>query len=143
MAAAAPMTVAMAAIRRLLPPPYDREALPPRQITDEAVERVGAEEELDEGHKQALTALSHFGYGAAMGATYERVLGGKREPTAANGALFGLAVWGVSYLGWLPALDFSPAAPREPAERNSMMVVSHLVWGGVTGWLLSRFPDEL
>jgi hypothetical protein len=137
MAATVPMTASMVVIRRLLPPPHEREELPPRQITEESVDRTGIGRALDEEDRSNLTALTHFGYGAGLGLVYDRLFGGRR-PTALQGALFGLGAWAVGYLGWIPALRYSPAAEREPASRNVMMVASHVVWGLSASWLQAR-----
>lgn len=45
------------------------------------------------------------------------------------GAGFGMLVWATSYLGWIPALRLSPAAPRAPKGENLMMIAAHLVFG--------------
>jgi uncharacterized membrane protein YagU involved in acid resistance len=67
---------------------------------------------------------------------YSVLFGRRRRAAPRHGAAYGLAAWAFGYLGWIPALGYSPAAAREPGERNFMMIASHLVWGGVAGWLL-------
>ena len=55
---------------------------------------------------------------------------------AARGALFGLLVWGVSYLGWVPAAKILPPAHRDRRDRQVTMVIAHLVFGASLGLLL-------
>lgn len=49
---------------------------------------------------------------------------------AAAGMGYGLLVWVVSYMGWLPAVRLFPYAPKsEPAPRNALMIFAHFVFG--------------
>lgn len=69
LAATAPMTLAMKAMHRNLPP-QDRHPLPPREVTMNIAEKVGLKEHLNEPQRRELTIVSHFAYGAAAGAVY-------------------------------------------------------------------------
>ena len=71
-----------------------------------------------------------------MGSMYSTFTRKIQLPAALKGALFGLVVWGVSYLGWMPAAKFPTAASEEPARRNLLMIVAHLIWGAVTGMVV-------
>src|SRR5437870_2680301 len=53
-----------------------------------------------------------LGYGLTSGAAYAafRHEGG---PPLTDGVLFGLGVWAVGYLGWLPALDIMPPVHKQ------------------------------
>jgi hypothetical protein len=42
---------------------------------------------------------------------------------------YGLGVWAVSYLGYLPALGIRKSAKEDTPQRSAMMIVAHLVWG--------------
>ncbi|MEZ4552489.1 MAG: DUF1440 domain-containing protein [Dehalococcoidia bacterium] len=139
-AATAPMTLFMTLAHRALPM-TERYPLPPRQVTERASERSGVELPRTEGRTLAVTLLAHFAYGAATGALY-----GSRPPAAVpkktlaaavDGALFGLVVWDVSYLGLLPALGLLPPATLHPWRRNALMISAHIVWGGSLGAILS------
>ncbi len=131
LAATVPMTVAMEAMHRALPR-REQYPLPPREIT-ENVERLALGSRLPDEPETALTWLSHFGYGAATGGLYGLVTDRPRLGPAADGAAYGLVVWTVSYLGWLPATGLFPPATREPARRVGLMIAAHLVWGAVAG----------
>src|SRR5919107_176638 len=55
----------------------------------------------------------------------------------AKGITWGLIVWATSYLGLLPATGLHEPATRHPRERNLLMILAHVVWGGALGLLLS------
>ena len=118
-------------------------ALPPQQITVNALDAMDVDDDLGRTQVAALAALNHFGYGAAMGSIYG-ALTSARQPTfpVLSGIEYGLFVWGFSYLGLLPSLGLYRAAFREPAERNLLMLTAHIVWGGGLGLLteISRQP---
>src|SRR5690606_17615601 len=85
---------------------------------------------------EALTMVAHHGYGASMGAVYGGLQGANQSTSPViNGMCFGLFVWAMSYCGWLPAMGMDASATREPAQRNALTLLAHLLWGGTTGWL--------
>jgi uncharacterized membrane protein YagU involved in acid resistance len=135
--ATAPMTVVMAILFRFLPR-HEQYPLPPRQIEERVSHEAGIGHRMDEGEHRVLTTLAHFGYGALTGAGYGLVAHALRPPPLLAGSGFGLVVWLVSYLGWLPALKILPSATEQPGGRNMLMITAHLVWGAVLGWLTQR-----
>lgn len=137
-AATVPMTVAMKILHNNLPDDEDY-PLPPREIIDEAVRQVELQDQLSEETKTALTFAGHFAYGTATGAIYPVLFS---QPNAANGAVYGLAVWGASYLGWLPAAGILGSAVHHPARRVALMVTAHLVWGTAIGALAQTMKSE-
>lgn len=85
-----------------------------------------------EGPHRALAA--HFAFGAATGALYGAATSHKHvSPGITSGVMFGLGVWAASYLGWVPLTGLMPPASQQPAQRNAMMVASHIVWGAALG----------
>lgn len=132
-------TATMAAAHRLLPG-SQRYPIPPFEIT-EAVQGG----RLPGPGQEATTSLLHYGYGAAAGAAY-----GVAAPHLPGGAgpasaiAWGLAVWGVSYLGWLPAAGILTPATRHPPRRTAMMIAAHIAWGAALGMLTRRLaaPSE-
>jgi uncharacterized membrane protein YagU involved in acid resistance len=130
--ATAPMTAAMTGLRRGHASAR-LQAIPPRQITETVAARAHVRRALDAEQLSAATYGAHVGYGAATGALYPAFASRVGGPAVLTGALYGLAVWGASYLGWLPAAGILRSALREPAGRNLMMVASHLVWGAALG----------
>lgn len=117
-----PMTWTMLRMRREEPREWFK-SLPPRLITLRLAHRTGLGRRLDRKEKRGLIWLSHLGYGASMGGLYAML------PLKMAGPLYGLAVWAVSYLGFMPALSLHRSAVRDPVSRNRLMIASHLVWG--------------
>jgi uncharacterized membrane protein YagU involved in acid resistance len=122
----AAMTAAMRALHRRLPP-QQRYPLPPREIVQEVLPEP-AERRIVEDHRQSLTMVAHFGYGAATGALYAAARP-RASPTL--GALYGVLVWRVSYLGWIPGARILKPATQHPGRRNVLMIACHLVWGAI------------
>lgn len=115
-------------------PHQQKKPLPPAQLTAEITSpflKTGSE----------LTLVSHFGYGVLCGTFYSAWQARRKNKTARSssasaafeGSVFGLAIWGLSYLGWIPALRLSPSATHLSASRNSMMILGHLIWGASLG----------
>ncbi len=136
-----PMTVVMLILHRLLPK-WQKYALPPQEITDEFAKRTHLKKRMDKEQLLGAALVSHFGYGAAMGILYTTLTRMLPLPAVVRGMLFGLVVWGGSYLGLLPSLGFSESAVREPLRRNLLMILSHLVWGSTTGIIASIFEQR-
>jgi uncharacterized membrane protein YagU involved in acid resistance len=130
--ATAPMSMVMILLHHYLPQ-RQRYALPPRQIHDRVAAKSEVIRHIEE--PEATTLVSHFAYGATAGALYAGMVRQKPSASILAGIVFGLAVWAGSYQGWIPALQILPPATEQPLERNLLMVASHVVWGGVTGWL--------
>ncbi len=127
-----PMTLFMLTTQQLLPK-GQRYALPPEIIIEELSKRTNIKLHLNKKLLQGTTLLSHFGYGAAMGALYSPLARTSFLPAFVRGTLFGLGVWTASYLGLLPLLHFRAAGDREPGLRNLLMLTSHVVWGATMG----------
>jgi uncharacterized membrane protein YagU involved in acid resistance len=132
-----PMTLFMEAAHPFLPPDQQY-PLPPREITEKVTEQTGLKEGLDKGDTVALTYLAHFGYGTAAGLIYGVVAPVLPGPAWAKGMTFGVAVWAASYLGLLPSLDILRPATEHPAERNELMIASHLIWGATLGAITTQ-----
>lgn len=130
--ATAPMSISMLIGWSLLPK-REKYPLPPRLITDEIIERVGLEDQMSEDQLVGLTIFSHFGYGAAFGATYALFEAQMPMHSSLKGALAGLALWTASYLGWLPAVGILRPATRHPWRRSLLMIIAHVVWGVTLG----------
>lgn len=127
-----PMTLAMGSLHRRLPW-WERYSLPPRQVSERLAPKVGLRKHFDEEKERGVTLASHFGYGTAMGAVYAPVAQRVGAPWVVSGPAFGLAVWAGSHLGLLPALGILSSAMKQPAERNALMIVAHLVRGASLG----------
>jgi len=138
--ATVPMTAAMLSLHRALPA-RERHALPPRRITMRAARKGRVAHQLDEADRTAATYAAHFGYGTATGAVYGALAPHVPGRPLVKGTSYGLVVWALSYLGLLPALDLHRPATREPAERNALMIVAHVVWGATLGVMTDRLTQ--
>jgi hypothetical protein len=117
--------------------------IPPHEIASNAVDRTPARDEADAEERRSIGWLSHFAFGAGAGAIYALLRNVVRTPGPAtlHGAGYALAIWLVSYLGWIPALSLLPPADRDEPGRQPAMVAAHLVFGAVLGALVqSRLP---
>lgn len=132
--ATAPMTLAMKAAQRMLPP-QERHPLPPRRVTMRALRKTGVRPhvDLDEGERRGLTLAAHYGYGAAAGSVFGLLAPRNLRDAVAAGVGYGLLVWAGSYFGLLPALGLHPPATKESSPRNGMMIAAHVVWGATLG----------
>ena len=99
---------------------------PPRKITRAGVRAVNGS--ATKGELDALSWVSHFAFGAAMGAAYG-LLVGDRRPSIASGVLFGTAVWAVSYAGWVPAMGIMASPSHDRPMRPEVMLVAHWAYG--------------
>lgn len=140
MAATLPMTAAIAVCQSRLPLSDQFTAPPPHQVAMDTARAVGLHSRLDLDDRVLLTIASHFGYGAAAGMLYGALAEEEDPSPVLRGIGFGCAVWGGSYLGWLPAAGFRAAAHRMSLRRNLMMFAAHVVWGATLGTLFSRRP---
>jgi uncharacterized membrane protein YagU involved in acid resistance len=96
---------------------------------------------MNKPQRVGATLIMHFGYGSNMGMLYALLSCRVPLPPALKGAIFGLLVWAGSYLGIAPTLELSEAAPKQPWQRNMLMIGAHLVWGtalGITEDMLER-----
>lgn len=104
----------------------------PKQIV-ERVEEAVAPGALTEAEEMRLTMPAHYGYGGTMGAVYGPVrhrLAGLPAPVV--GALFGLGVWALGYVGWLPAIGVREGTAAGSRRRMVAPLVAHLVYGAAT-----------
>lgn len=136
-----PMTIFMLATQRFLPKRQQYE-LPPEIITKELARRAHLRHHLNKQLILSATTVSHFGYGAVMGAAFGPLQKRVPLPAVAQGILFGLVVWIASYLGLLPLLGISVSGQREPMRRNLMMIAAHVVWGASMGAMASLLFRE-
>lgn len=144
--ATVPMTVTMNLIRSNLSGSERQRDLPPEEILSASQRHAGPNFEI-------TVDVPHYLYGGFSGAVYalsEGVFAKRfRLRSELSGPLFGLVVWAVSYLGWMPALTAINArasesrATHQSINRNLTMISSHLVWGFVMARLMGRSVAEL
>lgn len=136
-AATLPMSVFLIVAQRFLPW-HEQYPLPPfGEITNSLANKVGLSETKGTPPHKALTAVSHFSYGTAAGSVYASMAPRTSLPAWFSGLLYGLGVWFVSYMGWLPAFRVLPPANKQPRERTIIMIIAHAIWGVATGLLVN------
>jgi uncharacterized membrane protein YagU involved in acid resistance len=128
------MTWTMDVMFRRLPKPY-RYPVPPRELTERISAMAGVCPEPNDARLMTATLASHFGYGALTGAIFPLLMPTRRLLGAASGISYGLAIWAISYLGWIPALGILRPATEHPLRRNGLMIAAHVVWGSVLGFV--------
>jgi hypothetical protein len=142
LAATGPMTLFMMAAHKALPP-EEQQPLPPREITMNAAEAAGVRQDIETaGRRTESTLAAHFGFGATAGLIYSGLAGASGLPAAAEGAVYGLGVWGSNYLGILPALGLVRPATDEPAGRNALMIAANVLWGVCAALMLDRVTRD-
>lgn len=115
---------------------------PPKRIAEAALKSAGGEEKPSQKEIVTLAAASHLAFGMVTGGAFalaKQKLHLKKWPLL-QGIGFGLLVWGVSYKGWVPALDIMPSAEQDRSGRVNTMVAAHVIYGAVLGKILRRYP---
>jgi uncharacterized membrane protein YagU involved in acid resistance len=110
--------------------------LPPKKIASKLLDRGGFDP--SEGQRNALASLLHVAFGAGAGAAFGVVAPRVSVPTLPLGIAYGAAIWGVSYMGWVPALGIMPPADDDRRGRQVVMFVCHLIYGAALGALAGR-----
>jgi uncharacterized membrane protein YagU involved in acid resistance len=112
------------------------EEAPPLRVVDEV---AGAAAQATESggpvardDRTAAAVGSHVLYGVVAGAFYGLIQDELRLP-AVVGPLYGLALWAVGYVGWLPAAGVLPQPWRQRAGDALTPVAAHLAYGVALG----------
>ena len=108
---------------------------PPTTITRFALREAGVDR--PSAAASLIAPFTHLGFGALGGAVFgllRRLVPG--VPGGLLGVSFGLAVWAVSYKGWIPALGILPPPGDDRPGRPVVMVAAHVVYGLVLGRLV-------
>lgn len=108
---------------------------PPRKLTRKMMAAVGLP--LKKRTVDVATVAGHLGYGAGMGALFGLVP--RRSASLWGGLAFGLAVWGASYAGWIPAVGFMRRPSSDRTGRPTAMILAHLVYGATLARTLGKF----
>ena len=107
--------------------------LPPRKITERALQAVGAGG-APRPVRSLAAAANHLAFGMACGALYASLGRARRfAPEPIPGILFGTLVWAVSYAGWVPAARILPPPQDDDPRRVATMIGAHVVYGAVLG----------
>jgi uncharacterized membrane protein YagU involved in acid resistance len=115
-------------------PDSEKQPLPPAQLTENVVRKTGFTKNWSSEMQAEATMISHYGYGAAAGIAYALLADKVPGNSLIKGGLFGLGVWAASYYGIIPSLKLSPSGDDMSKERNTMMALTHVVWGASLGF---------
>jgi len=102
---------------------------PPDQIVEAAAAKAGTTPPRPPA-RGVLVWLAHFAFGAAMGVLFRWL---RPNGRVAEGVVFGIALWGVSYQGVLPAARLLPPATRDDTRRQAVNLLAHCVYGVALG----------
>jgi uncharacterized membrane protein YagU involved in acid resistance len=118
---------------KILPEEMRREGFAPRQAVEWAEEQAGRPDALTDTEEEEWAMAAHLAYSAGFGAIYALVRQrADHAPAPVAGALFGLAVWGASFEGWMPALGIMPATTDLPMRKRAPDVMGHVIYGAAT-----------
>ena len=107
---------------------------PPDEIVSDAAHAAGLDP--TETQEDVLASFAHAAFGATNGAVF--ALLPRYGPAPLRGVAQAMAVWAVSYQGWVPALGILPAATRDKPGRPAVMIAAHVVFGAVLGAVEDR-----
>ena len=112
---------------------------PPERIVERGMAAMG--EPADPDAVDVAAGAAHLVFGTGAGALFGVVMA-SRSPSIAQGLAmpWALAIWLVSYFGWIPALRILPPPPEDRPGRAWTMLVAHVVYGGTLGsaWRMLR-----
>lgn len=92
--------------------------------------------------RHLVDQLLHFGYGASWGKLYGflQARGVPNSPTTVT--LFGVTQWAFGALVLFPALGIGKPAWEQDARENVVNVAAHLLYAGVTAFLVEEFARQ-
>lgn len=108
--------------------------MPPEKVTAKLLNEAGIHRSAKE--QDAIATALHFGFGAGAGAAFALMAPRPLAVRVPAGMAYGAAIWGVSYMGWVPAVGIMPAADRDRRDRQAVMLAAHLVFGAALGVLV-------
>lgn len=134
MAGTAAMTLMMRKVApKVIPAEMRPDEFVPKKAVEWAEEQAGESHALTESQEMKVAMAAHFTYGSGNGALYG-LLRSRLDglPAPLMGALFGVALWAVSFEGWMPALGVMEAPTEKSPRKVPMPVMAHLVYGVTT-----------
>jgi len=115
---------------------------PPKQTTEKIQQLAPVRHRLPEPVFRASWSAAHLVYGSACGVLYALTRPLLPASPVVAGAGFGIAVWGVSYVGLMPGLGLYPGPKADSTPRVAVMIVAHLVFGVIVAeterWLIDE-----
>ncbi len=117
--------------------------MPPRLISDRFLEAVRMKQKTPPRGRRVLAAALHFLFGgtcgALLGAASAALPIRSRRATMGTALAYAAGIWAASYAGWVPALRVLPPPHHDRKDRQTAMLLAHLVYGATLGTSLK--PD--
>lgn len=127
-------------VPRVMPKQVQPDAFVPKEAVEWTEARIKRPHALSESQEMKAAVSAHLGYSALTGSLYALARPTVRSlPTPLAGALFGLAVWGVSFEGWMPALGMKERTTAKPTQKWFVPIMGHMVYGVVTALSYEAF----
>lgn len=117
-------TAAKSVAEKLYPPRVHGEPEPPVALAEKI-----AGHPLDDQSKAVASEAIHWGFGAAVGATYGALAEFYPAATAKEGASFGLALMTLTHETALPAMGLAAPAEEQTTREHTSEAATHLVYG--------------
>lgn len=118
---------------RVLPEEMRPDGFAPKKAVEWTEEETGRPEALSEGQEMKVAMVGHLGYSAAAGAVYGLAREEVRSvPTPLAGAALGLALWVLSFEGWMPAVGIMERTTEKPMKKWPAPIMGHVLFGVVT-----------
>src|SRR3712207_2943075 len=134
------MTMFMRATQRV---GFYQKELPPTKVTRAATKTLGLQRFVSAEQETVLTGIGHWAFGMVGGALFGIASRATdRVPALPGGLMFGLLVWAVSYMGWVPALGILPQPWNQRAAHGLMPLYAHVVYGATLGWVFRRLEQR-
>lgn len=111
---------------------------PPRKITRAALRKVAPGVARDSDALDIASVITHFAFGAGMGALYGILPQHAQRSRIARGMLFGSGIWTTSYMGWVPALGIMKPPSEDRPGRPTAMLAAHWVFGTTLSAVFAR-----
>lgn len=121
---------------------YQKE-LPPTKVTRAATKTLGIRHFVSSEEETLLTGIMHWAFGMVGGACFGIASkASDRMPARSGGLVFGLLVWAVSYMGWVPALGILPMPWNERGKHGLMPLFAHVIYGATLGMVFDRLEQR-
>lgn len=118
---------------KVLPEEMRPDGFAPKKAVEWTEEETGHSEALSEGQEMKAAMVGHLGYSAAAGAVYGLAREEVRSvPTPLAGAALGLALWVLSFEGWMPAVGIMERTTEKPMMKWPAPIMGHVLFGVVT-----------
>jgi uncharacterized membrane protein YagU involved in acid resistance len=134
-------TVMALMMRKVAPKVMPKKMLPsefvPKKAVEWAEDKTGDAERLSEATEMKTGMAAHLAYSAAAGAGFALLRPAlRRVPAPLTGAMYGNALWLISFEGWMPMLGVMERTTEKPPRKWPAPIMAHTIFGVVTALAL-------